>query len=63
MDSIWGISAIHTTWNFAQGNIFGIKVSGINAQVSLFSFKSSEAGKIINGGSFGLETALRLPQF
>jgi membrane protease YdiL (CAAX protease family) len=58
MDSIWGISAIHTTWNFAQGNIFGIKVSGINAQVSLFSFKSSEAGKIINGGSFGLEGGL-----
>ncbi|NLO99105.1 MAG: CPBP family intramembrane metalloprotease [Clostridiaceae bacterium] len=54
-DSIWGICALHTTWNFAQGNIFGIKVSGIDTQVSLFSFKLKEAGALINGGAFGLE--------
>lgn len=57
-DSIWGICALHTTWNFTQGNIFGIKVSGIDAQVSLFSFVSNEAGSIINGGAFGLEGGL-----
>ena len=27
-DNIWGIGAIHTMWNFTQGNIFGIEVSG-----------------------------------
>ncbi|NLE24807.1 MAG: CPBP family intramembrane metalloprotease [Clostridiaceae bacterium] len=58
MDSIWGICALHTTWNFAQGNLFGIKVSGIDTQVSLFSFKLNETGTIINGGSFGLEGGL-----
>lgn len=57
-DSIWGICALHTTWNFAQGNIFGIKVSGIDTQVSLFSFKLKDVGTIINGGSFGLEGGL-----
>lgn len=55
MNSIWGICALHTTWNFAQGNIFGIKVSGIDTQVSLFSFKLKETGTVINGGTFGLE--------
>ena len=58
MNSIWGICALHTTWNFAQGNLFGIKVSGIDAQVSLFTFKLKDAGEIINGGSFGLEGGL-----
>lgn len=58
MNSIWGICALHTTWNFTQGNLFGIKVSGIDTQVSLFSFKLNDSGVIINGGSFGLEGGL-----
>lgn len=58
MNSIWGICALHTTWNFAQGNLFGIKVSGIDTQVSVFSFALKENGSIINGGSFGLEGGL-----
>lgn len=58
MNSIWGISAVHSIWNFAQGNVFGIKVSGIDTQVSLFSFSATESGTLINGGSFGLEGGL-----
>lgn len=58
MDSLWGICALHTTWNFAQGNLFGIKVSGIDTQASLFSFKLNDTGTIINGGPFGLEGGL-----
>jgi len=57
-DSIWGICALHTSWNFAQGNVFGIKVSGIDTKVSLFSFKPKNVGTFINGGSFGLEGGL-----
>jgi len=26
-NSIWGVSAVHTSWNFVQGNVFGIRVS------------------------------------
>lgn len=57
-DSIWGVCAIHTIWNFAQGNIFGIKVSGMNMQQSVFSFVPTQTGNLINGGSFGLEGGL-----
>lgn len=57
-NSIWGACAVHSMWNFAQGNIFGIKVSGLDTGVSLFSFIPTDAGKILNGGEFGLEGGL-----
>jgi len=58
MNSIWGICAVHSIWNFAQGNIFGIKVSGMDAKVSVLSFLPTETGTLINGGDFGLEGGL-----
>ena len=58
MNSIWGISAVHTAWNFVQGNVFGISVSGNPVKVSLLSFRPKEVGTIINGGAFGLEGGL-----
>jgi membrane protease YdiL (CAAX protease family) len=57
-NSIWGISAIHSIWNFTQGNIFGIKVSGMDSPVSLFSFVPTGEGTLLNGGDFGLEGGL-----
>jgi membrane protease YdiL (CAAX protease family) len=57
-NSIWGICAIHSIWNFAQGNIFGIAVSGSRIDTSVFSFTPTKAGALINGGSFGLEGGL-----
>lgn len=57
-NSIWGICAIHSIWNFAQGNIFGIAVSGSRIDTSVFSYTQTEAGALINGGSFGLEGGL-----
>lgn len=56
--SIWGISAIHTTWNFAQGNIFGIQVSGLTGNPSLLTATVSEDGNLIHGGAFGMEGGL-----
>jgi len=58
MNNIWGICAIHTIWNFAQGNLFGIKVSGMDTGVSVLSFLPSGTGTLINGGDFGLEGGL-----
>lgn len=52
--NIWAISALHSAWNFFQGNIFGIEVSGQVFNSSLFTIDSS-APVIISGGSFGLE--------
>jgi len=57
-NSIWGVSAVHTSWNFVQGIVFGIRVSGASTPVSLFSYKLKDTGSLINGGAFGLEGGL-----
>lgn len=56
--SIWGIGAIHSIWNFVQGNFYGIKVSGMETTCSVLESVSVEGGDIINGGAFGLEGGL-----
>lgn len=53
--SIWGISAIHSLWNFTQGNIFNSNVSGNALGCSLFKVKYSEASTLLNDGAFGPE--------
>ena len=54
-DNIWGVCAIHTAWNFVQGNIVGIQVSGNPLMPTIFETKLNESAKLINGGAFGLE--------
>lgn len=27
-DNVWGIAALHTAWNFTQGSVLGVEVSG-----------------------------------
>ena len=56
--SIWGIGAIHTMWNFAQGNIFGTEVSGNVMGCSVITTERVEGSTLINGGSFGPEGGL-----
>lgn len=56
--SIWGAAAIHSAWNFVQGNLFGISVSGTGETTSLLSSTLSSKGTLINGGAFGLEGGL-----
>jgi membrane protease YdiL (CAAX protease family) len=56
--NIWGAAAIHSLWNFAQGNIYGISVSGLAPMESVFSFAPVAGGELINGGAFGIEGGL-----
>ncbi len=56
--SIWGIGAIHTVWNFMQGNIFGFSVSGNPSMPTVFDCKLGEVGEILSGGDFGIEGGL-----
>lgn len=56
--NIWGIAALHSMWNFTQGNVFGILVSGGGFGTSLLDSASDPAGALINGGDFGLEGGL-----
>lgn len=56
-ENIWFAAALHSVWNFVQGNFYGIPVSGnsVNPESTVFisSFDSSKG--LINGGRFGIE--------
>jgi len=54
-DNIWGACAIHSVWNFVQGNFYGISVSGLNVFESVFVSTSIPGKEFINGGAFGAE--------
>ena len=56
--NIWGIGAIHSIWNFVQGNFYGIKVSGMESSCSVFASAMTEGRDLIHGGAFGLEGGL-----
>jgi len=56
--NIWGIGAVHSIWNFVQGNFYGIKVSGMESSCSVFASTMTEGGDLIHGGAFGLEGGL-----
>lgn len=57
-EGLWGICALHSAWNWTQGNIFGFKVSGTEpAGGALLAFKST-GSDIITGGAFGPEGGL-----
>ena len=56
--SIWGIGAVHSIWNFVQGNFYGVKVSGLSISCSVLDSVSVEGRVLINGGAFGLEGGL-----
>ena len=53
--SIWYASGFHSAWNFFQGNLYGIKVSGMDMHGSLLSFISNPSKTYLNGGDFGME--------
>ena len=58
--SIWMAGAIHSMWNFAQGNLFGIPVSGLTGLPSPLAatIKEGTWQTLISGGKFGLEGGL-----
>jgi membrane protease YdiL (CAAX protease family) len=52
---LWGVFAVHSLWNWAQGNLFGMEVSGIPVQLEAI-FKLKETGPDwFTGGVFGPE--------
>lgn len=56
--SLWGISALHTVWNWVQGNFFGFQVSGMNASGgTIFNFMET-GPDWLTGGLFGPEGGL-----
>ena len=57
-DTVWGVAGIHGAWNFAQGNLFGILVSGQPSGTSLMTFLPQGNQDWISGGSFGIEGSI-----
>ena len=58
--SIWMVGALHSAWNFVQGNLFGIPVSGIRGLPSPLSSTMRDGvwPRLVGGGAFGLEGGL-----
>ena len=57
-NSLIGGCAIHSAWNFAQGNLFGFQVSGLATNASILTIKTNTSSTLFNGGSFGMEGGL-----
>ena len=54
--SLWMPIGLHASWNFAEGPIFGVPVSGAHADGAL---RAAIAGPpILSGGPFGLEASV-----
>lgn len=58
-NDIWISTGIHSAWNFVQGNIFGVQVSGAEQSSSCTLFVSHPNGEsVLHGGAMGLEASL-----
>lgn len=59
--SVWMVAALHSLWNFAQGNLFGLPVSGIYgspAPLATTVAADTTWGRLLGGGTFGIEGGL-----
>ena len=54
-DNMWVLAGMHGAWNFIQGNIYGIQVSGQGAIASVFNYTSQSSMDWLSGGAFGAE--------
>ncbi|MGN0341914.1 MAG: lysostaphin resistance A-like protein [Roseburia sp.] len=56
--NIWVVGAIHSIWNFVQGNLYGVQVSGTGKTASVFDSVMTEGKELLNGGAFGMEGSI-----
>ncbi|QVK17030.1 CPBP family intramembrane metalloprotease [Mycoplasmatota bacterium] len=56
--NIWLVSAIHSSWNYVLGVVYGICVSGGETHPSIFNFSVNESKSLINGGMYGPEAGI-----
>lgn len=55
--SIWLCGAFHATWNFAEGPIFGVAVSGTSSESFILKSLPTTTFQPLTGGTFGLEAS------
>lgn len=53
---LWMAIGLHMAWNFTQGGIYGIPVSGLEVQGLLFN--TMQGPPLLTGGAFGAEASM-----
>ncbi len=56
--NLWGVCAAHSLWNFFQGNVYGINVSGMSATVAPLKATLQNESTWLHGGDFGIEGSI-----
>ncbi len=56
--SLWFAMGMHTAWNFLQGNIFGVAVSGNGAPTDSLFRPLIQGNPWLTGGAFGIEASV-----
>ena len=57
-NDLWAVCGMHSAWNFAQGNIFGFKVSGLDVSVGSLMGLNLVGSDFVTGGIFGPEAGI-----
>lgn len=57
-NDLWAVCGMHTAWNFAQGNLFGFEVSGIDVSVGSLIDLNLVGNNFVTGGIFGPEAGI-----
>ena len=56
--SLWFAMGLHTAWNFLQGTIFGVAVSGNGAPTDSLLQPRIQGNPWLTGGAFGIEASV-----
>ncbi len=56
--SLWGVFGLHAVWNWVQGSIFGLEVSGLASPGESLLVTQATGPDILTGGTFGPEGGL-----
>lgn len=56
-NNLWVSIAFHFTWNFIQGYILGLPISGFIPKATMFKIKL-RGSELLTGGDFGIEGSL-----
>lgn len=54
-ENVWCVCAVHAAWNFTQGNILGLAVSGMEPGPSVLKTVFTTENELLSGGVFGIE--------
>lgn len=53
--ALWGVCLWHAAWNWAQGSVFGLEVSGMNTGMLAILDLKENGPDMVTGGAFGPE--------